>query len=59
MLNGKHEVEVLLPCQLHRRLVATAKAENTDVSTLIVNAIKADLRSSRYPLPRQKPLRKT
>ncbi len=55
MPNGTREVEVPLPRELHERLVAAAKAEKSKVETLIVEAVKADLRSCRQASPRKKP----
>ncbi len=54
MANGAYEIEVLLPRRLLKRLAATAKAENSSVSALILNAVKADVRSSRPTSPNKK-----
>lgn len=59
MANGAHEIEVLLPRRLLKRLAATAKAEKSSVSSLILNAVKADVRSSRAPFPNKKSPSKT
>lgn len=59
MANGAREIEVLLPRRLLRRLATLAKAENSSVDALIVNAVKADVRSSRPPSPNKKTPNKT
>lgn len=59
MVNGAREIEVLLPRRLLRRLAILAKAENSSVDALIVNAVKADVRSSRSLSPNKKSPNKT
>jgi hypothetical protein len=59
MANGAHEIEVLLPRRLLKQLAATAKAEKSSVSALILDAVKADVRSASPLSPNKKSPSKT
>lgn len=56
MSASTRDIRVRLPLSLRRKLQAIATREKTDVSALIVNAVRADIARGRAKRVRRKPL---